>query len=205
MAEKHFRIGFDFDDVLVGTADHVASLYNKAYGTHLTRDNWYNFDPMTPWGVKTFPEVASRVANLLYNLGEAIPITGSQQVLSRLKNAGHKLFVITGRPESVRSQTLGILDKYYPGIFDDTSLYFTDHFSQDGKRVEKSDLCNDLHLTYFIDDQVEHANIVAAEGIKTILFSDNYAWNQSGLNSNITKLSSWQGIEEFFNDEQHRT
>lgn len=205
MAKKHFRIGFDFDDVLVGTADHVASLYNKEYGTHLTRDNWYNFNPITPWNVKTFSEVTSRVANLLYNLGEARPLAGSQQVLSRLKDAGHELFIITGRPESVRPQTLGILNKYYPGIFDNSSLYFTDHFSQDGKRVEKSNLCNDLNLTHFIDDQVEHANIVAAEGVKTILFSDNYAWNQSGADDNVTKLSSWQKIEEFFNDEQRKT
>jgi len=201
MTQKHFRIGFDFDDVLVSTADHVVSLYNQKYGTHLTRDNWYNFSPMTPWGVETFPEAASRVADLLYSLGEARPFVGASKVLSRLKDDGHDLFIITGRPESVRTQTLDILNKYYPGIFDDTSLFFTDHFGQDGKRADKSSLCVDLRLTHFIDDQVEHANIVASEGIKTILFSDNYAWNKSGLNQGITRLSSWQKIEDFFDEE----
>lgn len=205
MTKTHFRIGFDFDDVLVGTADHAVSLYNETYGTNLTRDNWYDFKPITPWGVKTFPELSARVAKLLYGLGEALPIKGSQQVLKQLNDSGHELFVVTGRPENVRIQTLNILNKYYPNIFNDSSLYFTDHFSQAGQRVEKSDICIDLRLTHFIDDQVEHVNIVSKEGIKTILFSDNYKWNKSGVNNNITRLTSWKEIKEFFNEEEKHT
>lgn len=206
MAHRRFRIGFDMDDVLINTADCATSLYNDIYGTKLTRENWYDFDPITPWGAETLSEVVGRVTKLIESehSSKIQPIKDSQHVLHGLSNSGHSLFVITGRPESIRAQTMLILDRLFPGTFSYKTLFFTDHYNHDGRKCSKADIALDLRLTHYIDDQLEHAEAVLEKGVKTILFSDNYKWNKLSANDNLNRLSSWQEIEEFFDEEQQR-
>lgn len=197
----HYRIGFDFDDVLVSSADHTVKLYNELYGTKLTRDDWYD-DPsiVAPWEVASFADIVTRVVEI--QAGDAFdgvePLKDAREVLRRLKRAGHELVVITGRPPQLRANTERLLKRYYGDIFTSADLYLTDHFAHEGERVDKGDIALQLKLTHFVDDVISHANSVARKGIKTILFSDNYKWNQAAPDKEVVRLSSWQVIGDYF-------
>jgi len=208
VAQKHFRIGFDLDDVLLGTADVVTSLYSDKYGADVTRDDWYDYESIDKtWQVGTKTQLNSRLINLNYSddyVNVVKALRDSQRVLRDLKDAGHTLSLVTGRPESSRIKTYTVLSRLFSGVFSNEDLYFTDHYNHDGHKSSKADVAVRLGLTHFIDDLIEHADIVAAEGIKTILFSDNYKWNQTAAKEGIIRLNSWQEIEKFFYDEQQR-
>jgi uncharacterized HAD superfamily protein len=203
MSGQMLRIGIDIDDVLLHSADQTIKLYNDTYGTSMTTNNWYDFSSMELWGTDDKSEVVKRVSLLFAedDFADVKPIMNANEVLTHLERAGHELFAITGRPESIRKQTMEVLGKYYPGLFIDSSVYFVDHFSHDGNKANKADLALELGLTHFIDDQVEHVNLLDRAGVKTVLFSQDYAWNQSGADKNIIRLGDWQSVGKFLDAE----
>ena len=198
----HLKIGIDFDDVLFKTAEKTADLYNARYGTQLTKDNWYNFSPMSPWGTDKLPEAVRRVVEIMASdeFVGVTPIEGARIVLEELRGQGDELIVLTGRPEAMRRITLLALKECYPDIFSQNGLYFTNHFGKPDERVGKGSIAKQLGLTHFIDDQVEHVQDVASEGVQAILFSDNYAWNQTQLDEDIVRVSNWEEIGAYFED-----
>ena len=179
-------------------------MYNMAHGTALSRDHWYDFRSMEPWGVDALPVAVERVSTIMHdeNFTELEPLKGAEQTLNRLKALGHALLIITGRPETLRSQTADMLGKLYPGVFEEEDLYFTNHFGDDATKRTKAKVATDVKLTHFVDDQVEHVNGLVSTGIKTLLFSDNYAWNQTGADPRVKKVGSWQEIGDYFEEEQ---
>lgn len=203
MSSQSLKIGLDFDDVLVGTAKCTIDIYNKEHDAGLTCGNWYNFDPISGWEVDTLQEASDRVVSILRSddfVDSVEPIDGAQKSLQHLKAMGCSLFIITGRSESIRIQTIKVINKHFPSLFDESSLYFTDYFEKDGKKLSKSDIVNNLGIDYFIDDQIDHVNDIAKTGIKTILFSGNYAWNKKGCDDGIVKCLGWREIDEYIGE-----
>ena len=198
------RIGFDCDDVLVNSADYTARMYNETHGTSLTRRHWYDFRSMEPWGVDSLPIAIERVNAVMHaeNFTELEPLQGAKTTLSRLKALGHSLLIITGRPETLRHQTADMLGTLFPRIFDEDDLYFTNHFGDDPSKRTKAEVATEIALTHFVDDQVEHVNSMVATGVRTLLFSDNYAWNQTGADSRVVRVGSWQEIGDYFDEQQ---
>jgi len=198
---KKLRIGFDFDDVLIASADHITKLYNGIYGTKLTRDNWYEDQSIVePWDVDDFSLVLSRVTEIMpsEDFMQVEPLKDAHDVLKHLKEQGHDLLVITGRPQMIRASTEQILTKYYGDIFNVDELQLTDHFAQEGKRTDKGDIALELALTHFVDDVIQHANSVASKGITTVLFDDGYKWNQAEPDHGVVRIKSWKALGEFF-------
>ncbi len=196
----HLRIGFDFDDVLISTVDCAVKLYNKKHNTRLANDNWYDFSDLSVWGAVSISDITSRLIEVIYSeeFNNIVkPILNSQKVLAKLKEDGHLLFIITGRPISALNQTRAILDRYYPSTFNNNHVYFTDNFSVDGEKTTKDEIIRTLNLNYFIDDHVEHVNNVNRLGVRTILFDNNYAWNKIGFDKEVIRLSNWQDIGNF--------
>lgn len=203
MSSQKLRIGLDFDDVLVATARCTIDIYNKQYGTSLSYSNWYNVNPALGWGVDTAQAASKRILSIHKSefFADIIePIDGSQNSLRRLKDAGCSLFIITGRPESIRSHTIQTINKYFPSLFDESSVYFTDHFEQDGKKLSKSDIVNELNLDYFVDDQVDHVNEIVKTKAKTILFGGDYDWNRQGYDDKVIKCCDWGEVSACIGD-----
>ena len=204
---KKLRIGFDIDDVLVNSGIAMTSLHNKVYGTQLDLNNIYNLETFKDWGVADGQGIVDRIHEIMRLddwLGLDTPIEGALGVLSKLKDEGHQLFAITGRPASFRSDTIKLLETYFPGIFSDETLFMTDLYAVDGSPVEKVtklDIARELKLTHFVEDLLVHADILAEEGIKTVLFTYGYHWNQTGGHDSLVRLSTWREIGEFFEDE----
>jgi uncharacterized HAD superfamily protein len=193
---KKLRIGLDIDDVLIRTGEHTVKLYNDMYGTNATFEHWYHFDVPELWGVSDISEAVKRVRLVteLDAFDDVKPVDGALDAIVSFTGAGHEVFAITGRPENVRVQTLRILNKYYPGLFSNETLYFTDHYGDSGAKLNKTEIALNLKLDYFVDDQVFHANDMHEANIKTILFSDNYQWNKSGEIDGVIRVSNWKEI-----------
>lgn len=198
---KKLKIGFDFDDVLISSADHTVMLYNKLYQTMLTRDDWYD-DPLivAPWKVDDFSTIIRRVVDIHADeqfLDVAV-LPGAREVLRALKEQGHELVVITGRPIELLLPTIALLEKHYADIFTADDLRFTDYFGHSSTPLKKGDVAVELGLTHFIDDVVPHANDVASRGVTVLLFDAGYKWNQFSPNEGVQRVKSWQDIGKFF-------
>jgi uncharacterized HAD superfamily protein len=203
MPKRKLRIGIDIDDVLIKSAEFSIRLYNEEYGTKLTLDDWYDFSSPEVWGVDDLPTIVKRVMDIFKD--EAFvsvePVEDAKAVLGHLVNDGHELCAITGRTETIRQQTILVLDTHFPDIFKSETVYFVDHFSHDGQKTSKADVGTRLGLTHFIDDQVEHANALNQAGVTTILFSQGYKWNQTGADKSVKRASDWKSIGEFLDAE----
>ena len=203
---RTLRIGIDIDDVLIKSVDRAVVMYNKAYGTNITRDTWYDFSDPSVWGGDELPALVKKVVDVFTDpaFQTVLPMENAYETLVHLRNEGHVLFAITGRSESIRPQTMSILDKCFPDFFTNETVFFVDHFSHDGQKASKADVGAKLALTHFIDDQVEHANALHQAGITTILFSQNYRWNRTGADEDIVRLSDWKAIGELLDAEATR-
>ena len=207
MPKRTLRIGIDIDDVLLKSAKRSIELYNEAYDTNLTLDDWYDFkDPEVwskIWGHSDMRELIRRVVATMADdaFASVEPLEDAAEVLTHLKNEGHELFAITGRAESIRKQTKFVLDLCFPGIFTDETLTFVDYYAHDGAKASKSDVAHELGIDYFVEDLLDHANDLARSGIQTILFSPGYKWNSQGPDAdvidNVVVLDSWRKIGDF--------
>lgn len=198
------KIGIDFDDVLVKTAQKVVDVYNSLYETELTIDDWYD---LSPEGLVRYKagEPADVVKRVMAFQGKddfvVEPIDGAVEALHTLKDAGHKLVIITGRPESLRQPTLNNIRRYFSDLFTSEDVYFVDHFSHDGeeKKIDKGDVATELKLDFFIDDVVSHADIVAKTGVKTMLLDMDYKWSKQPVDSAVQRVTSWEEIVKEIN------
>ncbi|MDB5159757.1 MAG: hypothetical protein JWO99_20 [Candidatus Saccharibacteria bacterium] len=208
---RKLRIGIDIDDTLINTVDTVTTLGNEQYGTVLTRDDWFNVTPeaIARWGMKTGSEVSDRVHELMTHedyIERVVGIKGAKEVLDHLTTEGHELFAVTSRPDYIRDQTIQELEQCFPGLFSDKTLFMINAFSADPAvaRATKFGVAEQLGLTHFIDDLLIHANAVSDGGIKTILFSDNYLWNQGPEHEGVIRLGSWKDIGAYLDGEANR-
>ncbi len=209
---KILRIGFDIDDILLKSAARSIELYNEAYGTRLTLDDWYDFaDPKKyapVWGSDDDALLVKRVVATMVDerFATVEPVDGSQEGVRHLSEEGHELFAITGRSGSLRSQTIDLLDKNFNGVFADDRVFFVDHFQHDGKSMSKADIGLELQLTHFAEDLPAHVNNMARVGIKTALLNPGkYKWSTTGIDPavahNVIELGSWPEFTEWIDAE----
>ena len=197
------RIGFDFDDVLAQTAERTVQLYNQLYSTRLEVDDWYDFTDMSRWGDERLPKVVARVSDILQSdefTDTVIDLEEAKVVVSALYDAGHILSIITGRSEQLRQQTVRTAERLFPGIFPTESVYFTDHFATEGGMLTKGEVAKQLELTHYVDDQIVHAEDVAATGTKVVLFGHR-KWNASEDISGAVRVDNWRALKEYFESE----
>ncbi len=211
MPERILRIGVDIDDALFQSAHRSIELYNKAHGTDLSLEDWYDFSDKATWATKWKSDDMSVLVNRVvgdmagdaFNQG-VLPIEGAKEQLHHLQSRGHQLFAVTGRSEAIRTQTLALLDTQYHGVFHKDTLFCVDHFEHDGRRASKADVALDLELTHFVEDLPAHANELARVGIATLLFDPGYPWNQKGVDKAVIRMPSWQEIGAFLDAEASR-
>jgi len=208
---RKLRIGFDIDDTMINAVDTVTGLNNKLYGTELGRGDWFNNIPdvLLRWQLKDGYEVTHRVHELMAHddyLTTVVEVKGARAVLDALKADGHELFAVTSRPERIRVETLKELEVCFPSVFTTETLFMIDAFSGDptSASITKFAVAEQLELEYFVDDLPVHANALAEGGIKTILFSDDYLWNQTGVRDDVIRITSWKSVGEYLRGEADR-
>lgn len=167
------RIGIDIDETLVNTEDSFKRIVDK-YNLNIKckyRDIWTKdeFSILYPY----FTEMLGNV-NLKAN---------AKEVIKKLTNLGHELYIITARSNKysarIEDVTLDMLDK-------NSIVVKKVYFGED----KKSTLAKKLKLDLMIDDSVEVYKNMKKEGIECILFGD--------------KIRNWKEILEYINRKERK-
>ncbi len=149
------RIGIDIDDTLLDTSksfDKVIKKYNVNFSKKLN-EKW------------TVEESDFIYKNYLFEvLVNAKPKEKSQEVVKKLQEEGHKLYIITARGnvhcKNIEEETLKIIKNLY-----NIDEFYFGYFN-------KQDIANSLNLDLMIDDNISVYNSIKNVGIDCILFGD---------------------------------
>lgn len=189
--KEYRRIGFDLDDVLINFNDSLLSYDNARFGTNHERDHRKSLDVSGLW-LCDEDEAMERVIDF-YRSEEhenIVPIEGSVEVIKKLKD-NYKLFIVTARHDEIKNETLDLVEKHFPGMFDD--VYFTNQYSRSGLKRSKGEICYEIGVKIFVDDSIHNAEDISSLGIPVLLF--NTPWNQIEVREPIKRVHSWEEIE----------
>jgi len=115
---------------------------------------------------------------------KAKPRVDSVEIIKKLREDGHKIFIITARDSEFHDDPY-ILSKKW---LDKNNIEY-DKLIVNAR--EKGIVCKNENIDVFIDDQLNNCLDVSKEGIKVIRIS-----NENSNNKNIVDLSSWSKIYE---------
>ncbi len=183
-------IGVDLDDVLLSFFDTFCNYINTHRGTSYTRNSLTSFYLESSWGWST--EEASKAIREFYASHEhisAAPVTGAQEAIARIGKK-HELHIITSKPDYLREATEKWIERFYPDSF--KRIHFTNQFHSESIKRTKAQVCKEIGATILIDDSLENARNVAAEGIKVFLL--DAPWNREEVIPPIVRAYSWEEI-----------
>lgn len=187
-------IGIDFDDVIVLTSEAMAEWHNRVYGTSYKRNEVISHELSLVWGCT--PEEEKKRTSDFFSSDEHLATSSINKVvesLEILKNSNKELHIITARREEFSPITLRLAEKHIPFLLD--SFHFPNGSMYKGvpTKRRKSELCFELGIEVFIDDNLEYARDVASVGIPVLLLDS--PWNQTDeLPPNVTRVYSWDEI-----------
>ena len=182
------RVAIDVDEVLV---NFLFPMANHNYKLHKLRSKpKYNyvyreiFEIDEPSSKKMVQEFYQSKAFM-----ELKPIPGSQKAMYKLRRGANKMYIVTGRQDSVREETETRIETYFPNIFDDVILTnsYTPH------EVKKSDICRALNIGLIIDDNKGICDQCIEAGSDAINFigGDIYPWCEE----NEISLKRWDELK----------
>ncbi len=187
------KIGFDLDECLGELILSFLSYYNNTYGTN------YRFEDVKSYNLEDLIGGtrlgAIKCVHKFYetNYFKEIPVViGSRNAVEELiKN--NEAVVITSRPLIIKKQTERWLNHHFYDKFKDVIL--TNEWSVEGGNNSKADICRDLGVNCFIEDNLNYAIELSKKGIKVFLLDK--PWNKNGeLNENITRVKNYYELLE---------
>ena len=179
------RIGIDIDDTVSKTNDYMVKCaleYDKKYvkGKGFKDKNAYSFMDMFYWTVVDASNFLEYIRGGKFFL-ELEPMDNAIEVINELKNKGHEIVFITRREDKLRTRNK--TKKWFKnnGIKYDKIFFHCKH---------KGELCEDLGVDLFIDN--DEANVYEAEahGIKAILFDSIYNKDVADLK----RITNWKEV-----------
>lgn len=192
-------IGVDVDGVLNDYAAAFVALSNKLFGTALSRDD-FSEDFQSVW--QSDIEETTRRLDILNH--EFIWDKGTEQrldaypVLKALAK-DYRLVIVTSRQKQLFERTKNMAEQSFPGIF--SEIYHVglwDKFDSNTHKKTKGDFCQQIGVSYLIDDQPKHCNSAAERGITCLLFGDE-SWNRNvPISPNVTRVADWPTVKQFF-------
>lgn len=189
--ENELKIGVDIDEVLVEFFKKYLELFNPKFGKSIKLHEMNRFNI---WDITDVSkEDALRLVEDFYdsNSFEQMDLVeGAKESLANLKNIG-KIFFITSRPERMKEKTNIFLKKLFGES--DFDLYFSGGVWNNSKT--KGELCKELGIDIFIEDNPDFALDCAQRGIKTFLLDK--PWNKDyQKHNNLFKVKNWGEILE---------
>ena len=120
-------------------------------------------------------------------------IEGADFYIKKLRQDGHKIYIITGRDNGEYSNpfemTLNWLKKYK---IEYDEIFFTNNFSDD----EKANVCLKNNVKIMIDDSKKNSYAVAKAGITDLLMDTEYNRDAKDL----IRVHNWQEIYEYISN-----
>ena len=174
------KIGIDIDDTLTNTKD-IQLLYWQEYVTNHPKKG---YDTNLPSTINDFGD--EYVQNFWDTYREELSFYSSFKenaslVLNNLKKAGHKLCIITSRPDEKYQNLHQRLKEWFAENNIPIDIIYTNI-------RDKGSFCKDNNIDLFIDDDLKHIIKANSYNIKTILFNQNNKYD--GLQS-----TNWLEIE----------
>lgn len=117
----------------------------------------------------------------------ASPRENAKEVIDKLKNDGHQIYIITARDSEFHDDPY----MYSKNWFDKNKIYY-DKLIVNARN--KKDVCEKEEIDLFIDDQPNNCLQILNAGIKAIMITDNDD-NFDG----IINLKNWNDIYNFIN------
>lgn len=149
---KKMHIGWDLDDVTTNLTEELISLYSERTGKAADPEEVLDWDFFPP-------EIHREMISCRYP-GLKLK-KGALRALSRLKESGDRVSIITYRNSSCREQTEAWLKENIPGLYD--GLYMTGG--------SKAGVCASIGVDVLVDDSSRQVLEVSRAGIHTVLFS----------------------------------
>ena len=183
------RIGIDIDDVMADSLPEFLKAFNRRFGLQI---------PVTEAGweiVRRHPEIPADEIGAFFAeltradfLGSRPLVPGAREGVEQLHQAGHRLFIITGRLRQDRDITERWvaqrgLSSFFEAIVDRDGLDAPRHKR---RAVER------LRLDALLEDEYEVA-LAAAEVSGRVLLFDQ-PWNQGRLPSRVFRIRSWSDV-----------
>ena len=167
------KIGLDIDDTLTNTKEQQI-IYWQEYYKNNPRNGYSKTLPTTinDFGdeyVQTFWDTYREELSFNSSFKE-----NASLVLNNLKKAGHKLCIITSRPDEKYQNLHQRLKEWFAENNIPIDIIYTNI-------RDKGSFCKDNNIDLFIDDDLKHIIKANSYNIKTILFNQNNKYD--GLQS----------------------
>lgn len=187
--KKRLNIWVDLDDSLIHIwNDEVLEIYNKKYNKNV------KFSDITTWNM--WDDKLKKIFLEYYyeNYDKHFLYDWAREVLHKLKNDWHKLYVVTSRPEKDKPLTFEFLNReFWEWFFED--YLFTCDFWDD----KKCNIANKFELDVVIDDAPHHIENYI-KNTPCHIFVISQPWNESIIWHDKTyRPNSWENIYEKIN------
>lgn len=182
------RIGIDIDDTISKTNEKLiveALKYDKEHvrGKGFKNKNAYSFMEMFYWTVMDVDQFLDSVRNSKFFL--ELEVKGeADKYIPKLYEEGHEIYFITKRKDcfKVKRSTKKWLKNH--------GIPFHKLFLSSSK---KGQLCNDLNIDLFIDNDIKNIYDALDFGIDSLLMGDEYNKDETELR----RVESWQEIYNY--------
>ncbi|MFQ5961729.1 MAG: HAD family hydrolase [Candidatus Methylomirabilales bacterium] len=186
MNDGTLRIGVDVDDVLADSLPEYLSAFNRRFGLQI---------PVSEAGWEVFrrhpdipaEEIRAFFAELYHAdfLGSRPLVPGAREGVEQLHQAGHRLFIITGRLRSDREITERWIETR--GL----SAFFQEIVDRDrlDAPLHKRQAAEQFRLDVLLEDEYEVALAAAEVSARVLLF--DRPWNRGSLPSHVFRIHSW--------------
>lgn len=185
---KKLIIAVDCDDVLIPSSEFIIEKYNKTYGTNVKLEEAHS-SKYPGWGGASREEIAERIYNIQvsHEYTAVPPRKDAIAACSRLSER-HQLHLVTARPGRIMPITIGMLEKYFPGMFDEI-----EHVGLDGN---KGTVCQRLKADILVDDNLKHLETARECGVPGLIWFGNYPWQKGDEASDgVVRCVDWVSAE----------
>lgn len=184
-------IGIDVDEVLCRTNDYFLFEFNKKHNTNFKREQLIRYDYECFEGYKGEYIFDCLVKHLEENLTFYDIFDDSKNVLTQLKNKGHKLYIITSRWTEFREKTIFWLNNHFGENFFDKVLIYNGK----NEKICKSEVARDNGIDILIEDAPKYAINSAKINIYVLLM--NHPWNRNIKGKkNLKRVYNWLEISK---------
>ncbi len=176
------------DEVLAGFLPALIRFHNLRFTTDLRPTDFFSYEFHHVWG-GTYDECQAKMDLFFASAQfkhEVAPIAGAVEALRALKEK-YALYIVTSRQLFLEEATREWINLYFPNIF--TGIAFGNHYSNEGKKRSKLDMCREIGACLLIDDSAKYAKECAEGNLPVLLFGD-YAWNASLILPNNIPIRS---------------
>lgn len=194
------KVYVDMDDVLCETAAALCSLAEREFGRHVRYEDVREFDLQRVFSLSDSEMSRFREMSHSREMLMSYPVTPDAVAgLLALRNAGHEVDIVTGRPASSHAGTeawlesagLGGMPVTYVDKYGRTDCFASG--SDDPKTVSLAELKQRGYGIVVDDSPVILARLADWCDSKVLVFSR--PWNESfKLSSNMRRISTWRDL-----------